>query len=91
VTSIDRDGTRSGFDLDLTRSVRAAVEVPVIASGGAGSAGDFAAVFAEAGADAALAASLFHFGELDIGALKSELAKRGIRVRPLVAPAHVDR
>jgi cyclase len=77
--------------LDLTRAVRAAVDVPVIASGGAGKAADFAAVFAEAGADAALAASLFHFDELDIGTLKAELRKRGIRVRPLVAPAHVDR
>jgi cyclase len=91
LTSIDRDGTKSGFDLDLTRAVRAAVDVPVIASGGAGKAADFAAVFAEAGADAALAASLFHFDELDIGTLKAELRKRGIRVRPLVAPAHVDR
>lgn len=91
LTSIDRDGTRSGFDLDLTRAVRAAVDVPVIASGGAGKAADFAAVFAEAGADAALAASLFHFDELDIGALKAELTKRGIRVRPLVASTHVDR
>ncbi len=84
LTSIDRDGTRAGFDLDLTRAVRAAVEVPVIASGGAGSAADFADVFASAGADAALAASLFHYGELDIGALKGELAERGIPVRPLL-------
>jgi cyclase len=91
LTSIDRDGTRSGFDLELTRAVRAAVDVPVIASGGAGRASDFAEVFEDAGADAALAASLFHFGELDIGALKSELAERGIPIRPLVGPAHVDR
>jgi cyclase len=91
LTSIDRDGTRSGFDLALTRAVRDAVEVPVIASGGAGRAADFADVFTVADADAALAASLFHFGELDIGALKAELASRGIRVRPLVEEAHVDR
>jgi len=88
LTSIDRDGTKSGFDLDLTRAVRAAVEVPVIASGGAGSVDDFAAVFAEAGADAALAASLFHFGTLDIGDLKRDLAARGIPVRPLVEAEH---
>ena len=77
--------------MELTRAVRGAVGVPVIASGGAGTPADFAAVFAEGGADAALAASLFHFGELDIGALKHELAKRGIPVRPLVADEHVDR
>jgi imidazole glycerol-phosphate synthase subunit HisF len=88
LTSIDRDGTRSGFDLDLIRAVRAATAVPVIASGGAGSADDFAGVFLEAGADAALAASLFHYGELDIGALKSDLARRGIPIRPLVTTGH---
>jgi len=91
LTSIDRDGTRAGFDLALTRSVRDAVDLPVIASGGAGCAADFADVFVTAGADAALAASLFHYGELDIGALKAELSERGIHVRPLVPSAHVDR
>ena len=91
LTSIDRDGTKSGFDLELTRAVRAAVEVPVIASGGAGTIGDFADVFTLGGADAALAASLFHFGELDIGTLKAALAGRGIAIRPLVTGAHVDR
>ena len=84
LTSIDRDGTKSGFDLALTRAVRDAVDVPVIASGGAGSIGDFADVFELADADAALAASLFHFGELDLGTLKSALAARGIPIRPLV-------
>lgn len=84
LTSMDRDGTRAGFDLALTRAVRAAVEVPVIASGGAGSIADFADAFAVGGADAALAASLFHYGELDIGALKDALASRGIPMRPLV-------
>ncbi len=83
LTSIDRDGTKSGFDLELTRAVRGAVEVPVIASGGAGTIDDFAEVFERAGADAALAASLFHFGELSIGDLKASLAERGIAVRPL--------
>jgi cyclase len=82
LTSIDRDGTKAGFDLALTRAVRAAVAVPVIASGGAGCAGDFADVFLDGGADAALAASLFHFGELDIADLKMDLAARGIPIRP---------
>ena len=91
LTSMDRDGTKAGFDLALVRTVRAAVSVPVIASGGAGTVDDFAAVFADADADAALAATLFHYGELDVATLKSELAARGIRVRPHVENAHVDR
>ncbi len=91
LTSIDRDGTKSGFDLALTRAVRDATKLPLIASGGAGGAADFADVFTVADADAALAASLFHFGELDIGTLKADLAERGIRVRPLVGDAHVHR
>ena len=91
LTSIDRDGTKSGFDLDLTRAIRDAVDVPVIASGGAGKIEDFADVFTLAGADAALAASLFHFGELDIGVLKADLAARGIAIRPLVGDVHVHR
>jgi cyclase len=82
LTSMDRDGTKSGFDLELTRAVRDAVDVPVIASGGAGNAEDFIRVFQEAGADAALAASLFHFGELAIPDLKQALHARGIPVRP---------
>jgi cyclase len=81
VTSIDRDGTRSGFDLALLRAIRAAVDLPVIASGGAGCIADFVDVFAAADADAALAASLFHYGELEIGALKDALAEQGICVR----------
>jgi cyclase len=84
LTSIDRDGTKSGYDLELTRSIRDAVEVPVIASGGAGTIEHFAEVFERAGADAALAASLFHYRELDIGSLKEALAARGIPIRPLV-------
>ncbi|HLI96713.1 MAG TPA: imidazole glycerol phosphate synthase subunit HisF [Candidatus Baltobacteraceae bacterium] len=82
LTSMDRDGTKSGFDIDLTRAVRDAVDVPVIASGGAGNADDFAQVFEKAGADAALAASLFHFGELAIPELKEALRARGIPIRP---------
>jgi cyclase len=82
LTSMDRDGTKSGYDLDLTRAVRAATNVPVIASGGAGSIQDFVDVFERADADAALAASLFHFGEIAIPDLKRALAGRGIPVRP---------
>lgn len=84
LTSIDRDGTKSGYDLELTKAIREAVEVPVIASGGAGTVQHFAEVFEQAGADAALAASLFHYRELDIGSLKEALAARGIPIRPLV-------
>lgn len=86
VTSMDRDGTKTGYDLALTAAVRAATNVPVIASGGAGSIDDFAEVFERADADAALAASLFHFGEVAIPALKAALAERGIPMRPWKAP-----
>lgn len=85
VTSIDRDGTRSGYDIELTAVISAAVRVPVIASGGAGSAGDVAEVL-EAGASAALLASTLHFAILRIGSLKEALASRGLSVR-LPAPA----
>jgi cyclase len=81
VTSIDRDGTRAGFDLPLLRAMRDAVQLPVIASGGAGSAGDFIDVFEQAESDAALAASLFHYAELEIVDVKLALAARGIPVR----------
>ncbi len=84
VTSIDRDGTRSGYDLGLNGAIAASVRVPVIASGGAGDAADVAAVF-EAGASAALLASTLHFGILEIGKLKASLAARGVSVR-LPAP-----
>lgn len=87
LTSMDRDGTKAGFDLALTRAIRDAVEVPVIASGGAGSIEDFVDVFERADADAGLAASLFHFGELDIGTLKEALGARGVPIRPLVSGA----
>jgi imidazole glycerol-phosphate synthase subunit HisF len=81
VTSIDRDGTRDGYDLALTRAIRDACNLPLIASGGAGCVADFVAVFRDADADAALAASLFHYAELSIGDLKNELAAAGIVVR----------
>jgi cyclase len=81
VTSIDRDGTREGFDLPLLRAIRAAVNVPIIASGGAGELAHFVDVFEEAGSDAALAATLFHYGELAIVDVKRELAAHGIPVR----------
>jgi imidazole glycerol-phosphate synthase subunit HisF len=81
VTSIDRDGTRAGYDLDLTRAVAEAVPVPVIASGGAGSIGDVAAVLTDGRASAALLASLLHFRVIDLPHLKAELAARGIPVR----------
>ena len=81
LTSMDKDGTESGYDLALTRAAADAVNVPVIASGGAGGAEDFYDVLTEGGADAALAASLFHFGEIDMKQLKSYLAGRGVPVR----------
>ncbi|MEO7070236.1 MAG: imidazole glycerol phosphate synthase subunit HisF [Nostocoides sp.] len=80
LNSMDADGTKAGFDLDLIRAVRAEVSVPVIASGGAGRVEHFAPAV-EAGADAVLAASVFHFGELSIGAVKAALAAAGHPVR----------
>ncbi|HEX3550675.1 MAG TPA: imidazole glycerol phosphate synthase subunit HisF [Candidatus Elarobacter sp.] len=81
VTSIDRDGTRDGFDVALTRAIRDACGLPVIASGGAGAVEHFVRVFRDADADAALAASLFHYGELAIHDLKDALARDGLVVR----------
>ena len=81
LTSIDRDGTKSGFDCELTAGVSRAVPIPVIASGGAGSLEHFAQVFAEGCADAALAASIFHFSEHAVRDLKVMLHDRGIPVR----------
>lgn len=81
LTSMDRDGTKSGFDLALTRAVAEAVNVPVIASGGAGKLEDFYDALTEGKADAALAASLFHFGIIGMGELKDYLAMRGVPVR----------
>lgn len=81
LTSMDRDGTRDGYDLDLTRAVVEAVNLPVIASGGAGNLEHLAEVILEAGADAVLAASIFHFGEHSIREAKEYLRNRGIPVR----------
>ena len=81
LTSIDRDGTKSGFDCELTAAVSRAVPIPVIASGGAGALEHFAQVFAEGCADAALAASIFHFSEHAVRDLKVMLHDRGIPVR----------
>ena len=80
LNSMDADGTKAGFDLPMLRAVRAVVTVPVIASGGAGAAGDFAPAV-RAGADAVLAASVFHFGELTIGEVKAAMAAEGMTVR----------
>lgn len=81
LTSMNADGTKDGFELGLTRDISTAVRVPVIASGGAGNMDDFADVFAIGQADAALAASVFHYGEIPIPALKAFLEMRGIEVR----------
>jgi cyclase len=81
LTSMDRDGTQSGFDCELVRAVAEAVSIPVIASGGAGAARDFIEVFSEGRADAALAASIFHFGIENIAQLKRELHEAGVAMR----------
>lgn len=82
LTSMDRDGTREGFDHPMTRAVSDAVNVPVIASGGVGSVDDLAAGVVDGGADAVLAASIFHFGEASIAEAKAALAAAGVTVRP---------
>lgn len=81
LTSMDRDGTKEGYDIELTRAAAEAVNIPVIASGGAGKMSHFYDVLTEGKADAALAASLFHFGIINMRDLKSYLAERGIAVR----------
>jgi cyclase len=81
LTSMDADGTRAGFDCELTAAVSRAVRIPVIASGGAGNAQHFAEVFSAGCADAALAASIFHFGISDARELKQELSRQGVPVR----------
>jgi imidazole glycerol-phosphate synthase subunit HisF len=81
LNSIDADGTKAGFDLEITRRVSEAVGVPVVASGGAGTGEHMAEVLLAGKADAVLAASIFHFGELTVGDVKSYLAGRGIPVR----------
>jgi len=81
LTSMDRDGTRAGYDLELTKAVSGAVNIPVIASGGAGSLDDLSKAFSEGKADAVLAASIFHYGEFSISETKKYLRNKGITVR----------
>lgn len=81
MNSMDADGEKNGYDLELLKALSEILTIPVIASGGAGTMEDFEKAF-EAGADAALAASVFHFGEIPIPDLKKYLAKEGIPIRP---------
>ena len=81
LTSMDRDGTKSGFDLELTRAVSDAIGIPVIASGGVGTLADLADGVQTGGADAVLAASIFHYGEFTVGEAKTLMASRGIPMR----------
>ncbi|HEY2666671.1 MAG TPA: imidazole glycerol phosphate synthase subunit HisF [Actinomycetota bacterium] len=81
LTSMDRDGTRDGYDIDLLRAVNAVITVPLVASGGAGNLDHFSAAISEGGADAVLAASLLHFGELRVAEVKEHMAEAGIPVR----------
>ena len=87
LTSMDADGTKNGYDLPMTRAVADAVEVPVVASGGAGSPEHLRAALTEAGASAALAASIFHYREYSIAETKDYLARHGVPVRLVGAPA----
>ena len=82
LTSMDMDGTKNGYDIGLTKAVSSAVDIPVIASGGVGTLEHLYEGFAEGGASAALAASIFHFGEYTIGEAKKYLQERGIPIRP---------
>jgi cyclase len=82
LTSMDNDGTKDGYDLELTKAVSSGVSVPVIASGGAGKLEDFYNCFVKTNADAALAASLFHYGECTVGKVKEYLRTKGVLVRP---------
>lgn len=84
LTSMDADGTKAGFDIALTKAVTEAVSIPVIASGGGGALSHFKDVFNDAGADAALAASLFHYKELTVGQVKDYLEENGIPVRKTI-------
>jgi cyclase len=81
LTSMDRDGTHEGYDLDLTRAVSESVRLPVIASGGAGNAAHMYDALTLGGAEAVLAASIFHFAELTVEQVKAELASRGLEIR----------
>ena len=82
LTSMDRDGTHDGYDIELLQAVSSAVRVPVIASGGAGASSHMYDALTEGGAEAALAASIFHFGEVSIRDVKQDLAARGLEIRP---------
>jgi len=81
LTSMDRDGAKTGYDLELLKAVTSAVHVPVIASGGAGNAQHMVEAVTKGGADAVLAASIFHFGEVSIGQVKAAMAEAGLPVR----------
>ena len=81
LTSMDFDGTKAGYDIELTKAVSDAVSIPVIASGGAGKMEDFYEALTKAGADGALAASLFHFRELEIKELKNYLKEKNVPVK----------
>ncbi len=81
LTSMDTDGTKDGFDLELTQSVCNVVDIPVIASGGCGKIEHFSELFMRTNADAALAASVFHYGELSVGEVKRDMSKNNISVR----------
>jgi cyclase len=83
LTSMDRDGAKNGYDTALLRAITGAVNVPVIASGGAGSCADLVAGVRDGGADAVLAASIFHFGEVSIGEAKAAMRAAGLPVRPI--------
>jgi len=87
LTSMDQDGAKTGYDTALLKAVTSAVGVPVIASGGAGKASDLVKAVVEGGADAVLAASIFHFGEISIGEAKAEMARAGLPVRRVAARA----
>jgi len=81
LTSMDQDGTQNGYDIELLKAISSAVRLPVIASGGAGTAHHMYEALTAGGAEAALAASIFHFGEISIAAVKQELVKRGLEIR----------
>jgi len=81
LTSMDRDGAKTGYDIELLRAVTSAVSVPVIASGGAGSAAHMVEAATQGGADAVLAASIFHFGEVSIGEVKQAMVAAGLPAR----------
>jgi cyclase len=82
LTSMDKDGTHEGYDVELLQAISSVVRLPVIASGGAGTVDHMYSALTEGGAEAMLAASVFHFGELSIATVKQELAARGLEIRP---------